>query len=277
MAQTRRMGQSGGGPTAPQQERDLFARAKAGDVAARDDVVARNMGLVVMMAARYKDRGLDLDDLAQEGAIGLLEAIARFEPERGFAFSTYAIWWIRQAIGRAVQSTGAPIRIPAHLSAAARAIAEAELSGEEGGGWATGEGARHAGIGVTTAEALRAARRRPLSLDRPVRDANGDGTLPLADTIADHGVSPEEVALDRVGDAELATLLAEVLPPHEASVIALRMGVGGTEGATQAEVGKVLGVVRGAVYQREQSALGKLRARRVLARLRGDPTGQTWG
>src|SRR3712207_4841057 len=162
-----------------EEEMDLGYRARSGDARARARLVEKNLRLVVSVAKRYRGMGLPFEDLIQEGNIGLMKAADRFDPELGNCFSTYAVWWIRQAIGRAIEDKGRAIRLPAHTGEKARRAARArnELSARLGREPKDEEVAERLGWGVSEVRALSGLLAEVLSLDRPV-GAKDDSTEP---------------------------------------------------------------------------------------------------
>ena len=243
------------------EEIDLSKRAKAGDDRARKKLVEKNLRLVVSVAKRYRGMGLPFEDLIQEGNIGLIKAVERFDPERGHRFSTYAAWWIRQAIGRAISDKGRIVRLPAHTREKSRKVARTlnELSAQLGREPTDEEVAESLGW---TAREVRAVIGFPLdaiSLDRPA--GSEDGASELGELVEDERASevPEVVIREMENDRLWESM--EGIPDRERRVLVRRYGLDDREPATLAEVGAELGITRERVRQLQRNAERKLRGR----------------
>jgi RNA polymerase primary sigma factor len=246
------------------QEVSLSRKARSGDRRARERLIEKNLRLVISVAKRYRGMGLPFEDLIQEGNIGLMKAVEKFDPERGFRFSTHATWWIRQAVQRAVADKGRAVRIPAHMGEKLRRLARTrgELASELGREPTDGELAWS--LGWTEEEARFAMRVSPdaTSLNRPVsteEDASGVGELVVADEEA------SRVAEEVVEEAEMALLFEALrhLPERGHHVLVRRYGLDGDEPATLREPAEELGISRERVRQLQREAERRLRRPRL--------------
>jgi len=247
-----------------EQEVALAQQIEQGDPTAVTTLVEANLRLVVSIARRYQGRGLPLEDLIAEGNFGLWDAAKKFEWQRGYRFSTYATWWVQQAIRRAVTTTGGPIRVPAHLHGALNQhwATVAALTTTLGHA-PTAEELTALGGSVAPTSALGAALQalqRVVSLDQPV-GAQEDHTLG-ATLIDGDSATPEDEAVERLTSTELRRLLETALTAQERLILTLRFGLDGSCARTLAEVGQRLGVSRARVRQLEVQGLRK--ARRLL-------------
>ncbi|HZC06195.1 MAG TPA: sigma-70 family RNA polymerase sigma factor [Ktedonobacterales bacterium] len=250
------------------QEIDLAQRIEAGDKEAVQQFVLANLRLVVSIAKRYVGRGLSLLDLIQEGNIGLMRAVQRYDWRRGHRFSTHATWWIRQAISRAVADKGRAIRLPVYVNTALNRVRRERqrLVQEMGRDPTEQELADALGMDVERLHELEAAPGAPISLELPVGE---DEEQELGDVLADeNSTSPEEVATTRTMKQEVQAVLEDVLTPRERLVLQLRFGLGSGHTFPLEQVGRQLGITRERVRQIEAGALAKLRNPKVLERLR---------
>jgi len=250
------------------QEIDLAKRIEAGDKEAVQQFVLANLRLVVSIAKRYVGRGLSLLDLIQEGNIGLMRAVQRYDWRRGHRFSTHATWWIRQAISRAVADKGRAIRLPVYVNTALNRVRRERqrLVQEMGREPTEQELADALGMDVDRLHELEAAPGTPISLELPVGE---DEEQELGDVLSDEtSVSPEEAATTRTMKQEVQDVLEDVLTPRERLVLQLRFGLGNGHTFPLEQVGRQLGITRERVRQIEAGALAKLRHPKVLERLR---------
>jgi RNA polymerase primary sigma factor len=250
------------------QEIDLAQRIEAGDKDAVQQFVLANLRLVVSIAKRYVGRGLSLLDLIQEGNIGLMRAVQRYDWRRGHRFSTHATWWIRQAISWAVADKGRAIRLPVYVNTALNRVRRERqrLVQELGRDPTEQELADVLGMEVERLHELEAAPGTPISLELPVGE---DEEQELGDVLADEtSTSPEEVATTRTMKQEVQDVLDDVLTPRERLVLQLRFGLGNGHTYPLEQVGRQLGITRERVRQIEAGALAKLRHPKVLERLR---------
>ena len=242
-----------------EEEQELGRRIRAGDAQAKAWLVEANLRLVVQVARRYLNRGLPLPDLIEEGNLGLLRAAEKYEPERGTRFSTYAVWWIRQAIVRALANQARTIRLPVHVELLLGRYAREEkrLTQRLGRIPTTAEVAQALGMSVDDVQELEEIRQRqPLPLDAPAREGEGR----LGDVLADPSPGPSEAVGELLrARADLVSVLDD-LAANERAVLRRRFGLEGDEPETLEAIGRRMGLTRERVRQIEAGGLRKLRA-----------------
>jgi RNA polymerase primary sigma factor len=243
------------------EERELARRVERGDLAAKDRMIEANLRLVVHLAKgfRREEHGLTLEDLVQEGTVGLVRAVEKFDHRRRLRFSTYATVWIRQSIARAIADKGRVIRLPVSVDQRLHALRQAEtrLAVVDGRDPTPRRVAEELGWQEGEVVELRNHGRRARSLHEP---SGADGELELGDQVPDPGPSPFERATEALLAEEVRELL-EHLQPRERSVLELRFGLGADPPASRTETARRLDLRRDDVRRLEDLALRKLRAR----------------
>jgi len=242
----------------PEEEIELSERIRNGDAEARAHMIRANLRLVVKIAQDYSNYGMPLSDLISEGNIGLMKAVERFDPEKGGKLSTYAAWWIKQSIKRALANQSKTIRLPVHMVdkiAKMRRISAmlTEVLGREP---TDEELAEEIGVPRRKLAMLRQASQRPTSLDAPINE--GEATE-FGEIISDErAVNPLDMLADKNLYAQLDGLLS-VLDERERKIIDERFGLNGRKALTLEEVGREFGVTRERIRQLQNSALTKMR------------------
>lgn len=242
----------------PAEEVALAARIQRGDAAAREHMIRANLRLVIKIAREYENLGMPLLDLINEGNVGLMKAVERFDPAKGGKLSTYAALWIRQQIRRALASQGKTIRLPVHIADRIYHLSQAELRlrGQLGRDATEDELAQELNTTVKRLEKLRRAAARPASLDAPLGD---DASSTIAEVVADENAATPFEQLQNQTETALVRKLVENLPEREARILRLRFGLDSGQEQTLETVGRKLKLTRERIRQVQNLALQKLR------------------
>jgi len=239
-------------------ELELAYRVKKGEKGARDEMIRSNLRLVISIAKKYTNLGIPLNDLIEEGNIGLMRAVDKFEPNKGFRFSTYAAWWIKQSVSRSIIDQGKMIRIPVYMN---EEILKCKKTNEElthklKRKPQAGEIAKRLQIPVEKVREISKWISKMSSLDAPIGE---DGEGQVKDIIEDESLMGPDEELEAFFNKERAADLLNMMPKRERLILDLRYGIGDGNTHTLAEIAKKMGVSRERVRQIEEAALKKLR------------------
>lgn len=243
------------------EEYDLAVRAQKGDEKARERLVSANLRFVVAVAKKYQGQGLPLEDLIDEGNIGLLIAMDKFEPEKGYHFISYAVWWIRQSIMKAICEKSRAVRLPLNRANELFQIQKAQknlMHASAGGEVSIEEIAKEAGLEPTLVGELLSISRETVSFDTPVGNGSDSSSSRLGDFIEDDGFGPEELAMQKCLREDIDKVLS-TLSEKERDIITLRFGLNDTAPMSLKEIGEMYNLTKERIRQIEKRALERLK------------------
>ena len=241
-----------------EEEKELAIAKDQGDIKAKKKLIESNLRLVISIAKQYIGRGLSFEDLIQEGNAGLIKAVDKFDVSKGYKFSTYATWWIKQSVGRALAEQSRVIRIPIHMYEKVNKLKKIEmnLSAELGRDPSYEEIAMALGESIEKVKEYKKASQEVMSLDVPMGE-NKDTSL--SEFIVDTENNIEEDALRKINEEDIFCLMKKILTERENKILILRLGLKNDEQMTLEQIGQMYGVTRERIRQIETKALRKLR------------------
>jgi RNA polymerase primary sigma factor len=248
-----------------EEELDLAIRAKAGDEFARKRMIESNLRFVVNVSKKYRNQGLPLSDLINEGNIGLMTALDKFDPDKGYRFISYAVWWIRQSVLKAINEKSRAVRLPLNRTNELLQIKKAErtlmkeLSTEDPTAEEIGE---LTGLDPALVEDLLSISRELVSLDAPVL-SDGSSLSSIGDFIEDDSISPEDSLIDAALQEDIEKILESALNEREREIIELRFGLNGRFPMSLKEIGELYNLTKERICQIEKKALDRLKAPEV--------------
>ena len=246
------------------EEYELALKAKAGDRSARDRIIQSNLRFVVSVAKKFRGNGLPLSDLIDEGNIGLITALDKFEPEKGYHFISYAVWWIRQSIMKAISEKSRAVRLPLNRSNELMQILKAKkalMHTMETAEPTVEDIANETGLDAKLISDLLAVSSEMMSFDSPVKKGE-DGSSTYGDFLEDESAGPETQMMDKALKEEVSSLL-DILTDKERDIIIKRNGLDGNEAMSLKEIGEGYSLTKERIRQIEKRALEKLRAESI--------------